>query len=94
MLFASSPSGELAPIKVLERTSNDADVMDSEIRTCEQVTIILEKWDDSERILRVVEVLYSNWENFSSNRDFDVAIVLKLKTPQTFVDVVGVWSKR
>ncbi|KAI1420108.1 kinase-like domain-containing protein [Xylaria sp. FL1777] len=94
VFFASDQSANVAAIKVVERTSRNYHSVDKEIETLRGVTNLAQKSDDGERILRMVEVIYSNGEEFSSKTAFDhVAIVLKPMTPQTLGDLVGARSK-
>ncbi|KAK3385780.1 kinase-like domain-containing protein [Podospora didyma] len=94
VFFASDPSGNVAAIKVVERTSRNCHSVDKEIQTLQEVTNFAQRSDDGERVLRMAEVMYSNGEEFSSKTAFDnVAIVLKPMTPQTFGDLVGTRSK-
>ncbi|KAK3349739.1 kinase-like domain-containing protein [Lasiosphaeria hispida] len=94
VFFASDPSGNVAAIKVVERTSRNCHGVDKEIQTLQEVTNFAQRSDDGERVLRMAEVIYSNGEEFSSKTAFDnVAIVLKPMTPQTFGDLVGTRSK-
>jgi hypothetical protein len=93
VFFASSTSGEMAAIKLLERTPRNYCAVDAEVQVCKAVTAGAEQWDDGERVLRVVEVIYTDQESFSSKTAFDnVAIVLKPMTPQTLADWVGTRS--
>lgn len=94
VFFASDPSGNLAAIKVLERTSKNEVSVQKEIRTLKQITSFAQKADEDERVLRMAEVIYTRHEEFSSSAGFDnVAIVLQPMTPQTFVDLIGDRSK-
>lgn len=68
--------------------------MDEEIQTLQEVTDLAQRTDDGERVMRVVEVIYSNGEKFSSRTAFDnVGIVLQPMTPHTFGDLVGTRSR-
>lgn len=94
VFFASDPSGNMAAIKVMERTSRNCDAVDEEIQTLQEVTDLAQRTDDGERVMRVAEVIYSNGEKFSSRTAFDnVGIVLQPMTPQTFGDLVGTRSR-
>ncbi|KAL8647821.1 MAG: hypothetical protein Q9210_005333 [Variospora velana] len=94
VLLGTNPLGEVAAIKMLERTSKNHGIVDAEVRVCNEVTAFAEKSDDGGRILRVVEVLYSKDEKFSSKAAFDnVAVVLLPMTPQTLADICGVKYK-
>ena len=94
VFFASDSSGDVAAIKMLERTSRNYHSVDEEIKTLQSVTDLVDQSDNSERLLRMVEVIYSNGEKFSSKMVFDnVAIVLRPMMPRTFVDLVGIRSK-
>ena len=93
VFLATHPFGEVAAIKMMERTSKNYAMVDAEVRICNEVTAFAGKPDDGGRILRVVEVLYSKDEKFSSKAPFDnVAIVLQPMTPQTLADICGVKS--
>jgi hypothetical protein len=94
VFFASDRSGDVAAIKVVERTSRNCDSVDKEIDILQKVTDLAKSSVDSERILRMEQVLYSNGKEFSSKITFDnVAIVLKPMTPQTFRDLLGTQNK-
>lgn len=94
VFFASDRSGNVAAIKVVERTSRNYIYVDKEIDILQEVTDLAKRSDDGERILRMEEVIYSNGQEFSSKTAFDnVAIVLKPMTPQTFRDLLGAQSK-
>lgn len=94
VFFASDPTGDVAAIKMVERTSRNCHGVDEEIQTLQEVTHFAQRSDDDERILRMEEVIYTNGEEFSSKTAFDnVAIVLKPITPETFGELVGTRSK-
>lgn len=94
VLFASDPSGDIATIKIVEWTSRNCYSIDKEIEILRKVTSLAGKSDDYKRVLRVVEIIYSNDQNFSSNTAFDnIAIVLKPMTPQTIGNLVRTRSK-
>ncbi|KAL8942609.1 MAG: hypothetical protein Q9211_001328 [Gyalolechia sp. 1 TL-2023] len=94
VLLGTNPLGEVAAIKMLERTTKNHAIVDAEVRVCSEVTAFAEKSDDEGRILRMVEVLYSKEERFSSKVAFDnVAVVLLPMTPQTLADICGAKSK-
>jgi hypothetical protein len=94
VFFASNPRGDRAAIKLVERISRTSGAVDTEVRTYEDVTAMAEKCDEDERIVRLVEVLYTDGERLSSEKTFDdVALVLAPVTPMTLSDLVGVRSK-
>ena len=94
VFLATNPLGEVAAIKMMERRSDNHSIVDAEVRICNEVTAFAGKSDDGGRILRVVEVLYTKDEKFSSKTAFDnVAVVLQPMTPQTLADMCGVKSK-
>ncbi|KAL8905547.1 MAG: hypothetical protein Q9207_002573 [Kuettlingeria erythrocarpa] len=94
VFFASNALGDMAAIKMIERTSKNYRNVDAEIEVCKEVTAFAKQSEDGERILRATEFIYSNEEKFSSKRAFDnVAVVLWPMTPQTLADLVGVRSK-
>ena len=94
VFFATNPLGEVAAIKVMERRSDNYNLVDAEVQICNEVTAFAGKSDDGGRIMRVVEVLYTKDENFSSKAAFDnVAIVMQPMTPRTFTDMCGFGSK-
>ena len=95
VFFASNTSGEMAAIKLIERTSQNHRAVDDEIQVCKDVTAAAERVGDDKRILRVVDIIYTNNERFLSTMAFDnVAIVLQPLTPKTLADWVGVRSNR
>ncbi|KAL9014351.1 MAG: hypothetical protein Q9173_001000 [Seirophora scorigena] len=92
--FATNTSGNIAAIEMIERTSKNYRNVDAEIQVCKEVTAFAEQLKDSERIVRAMEIIYSNEENFSFKRAFDnIAVVLWPMTPQTLADLVGPRSK-
>lgn len=94
VFFASDRSGNVAAIKVVERTSRNCNTVDEEINILQKVTDLANSSVDGERILRMEQVIYSNGEEFSTKTAFDnIAIVLKPMTPQTFGDLLGTRSK-
>ncbi|KAF7872433.1 hypothetical protein EAF04_003354 [Stromatinia cepivora] len=94
VFFASDRPGNVAAIKVVERTSRNCDSVDKKIDILQKVTDLAKSSVDGERILRMEQVIYSNGEEFSSKTAFDnVAIVLKPMTPQTFGDLLGTRNK-
>ncbi|KAL8941859.1 MAG: hypothetical protein Q9216_002003 [Gyalolechia sp. 2 TL-2023] len=94
VFFASNASGDVAAIKMMERTPKHYRNVDAEIEVCKELTAFAEQSKDGERILRATEVIYSNEERFSLKRAFDsVAVVLWPMTPQTLADLVGIRSK-
>jgi hypothetical protein len=94
VFFAFNPRGDRAAIKLVERISRTSGTVDTEVRTYEDVTAMAEKCDEDERIVRLVEVLYTHGERLSSEKTFDdVALVLAPVTPMTLSDLVGVRSK-
>jgi hypothetical protein len=94
VFFASNPLGHVAAIKVIERTAKSHHRVDAEVQRCLEVSAFADQCDDSERILRVADVIYTNEEKFSPKAAFDsVAIVMRPMTPQTLADWVGIRSK-
>lgn len=94
VFFASDSSSNMAAIKVLERTSRNCHRVDEEIQTLKELTDILTRSPEGERVVRMTEVIYFGSKEFSSNAAFDnVALVLQPMTPQTFGDLVGTQSK-
>ncbi|PQE15615.1 ste kinase protein [Rutstroemia sp. NJR-2017a BBW] len=85
VFFASDQSGNIAAIKVVERTSRNYNRVDREIDILQKVTDLAKSSIDGERILRMEQAIYSNGEEFSSKTAFDnIAIVLKPMTPRTY----------
>ena len=94
VFLGTNPLGEVAAVKMMERTSKNYGIVDAEIQICKEVTAFAKTSDEGGRILRVVEVLYSKDEKFSSTVAFDnVAVVLQPMTPQTLADMCGIKSK-
>ncbi|KAI0453499.1 kinase-like domain-containing protein [Xylaria acuta] len=94
VFFATNPLGEIAAVKMIERTSKNYGIVDAEVQVCDEVTTFAGKYDDGGRILRVVEVLYSKDKKFSFKVAFDnIAVVLQPMTPRTLADSCGVKSK-
>lgn len=93
VFFASDSSGNIAAIKMLERTSRNCHHVDQEVQTFQELTGLLTKSPEGERVLRMDEVIYTNNKEFSSEAAFDnVAMVLTPMTPQTFLDLMGTQS--
>ncbi|KAJ2981301.1 hypothetical protein NUW58_g6722 [Xylaria curta] len=94
VFFATNSSGEVAAIKMMERRPDNNSTVDDEVRVCNKVTEFAKKSDDDGRILRVLEVLYTNHEKFSSKVPFDiVAVVLQPMTPQTLANLCAAKNK-
>ncbi|KAF9729841.1 hypothetical protein PMIN01_11774 [Paraphaeosphaeria minitans] len=94
VFFASDSSGNVAAIKVMERTPRNCRRVDDEIQTLNKVTDLVKNANNPEQILRLAEVIYSNDQEISPQAAFDnVAIVLVPLTPKTFSDLVGTRSK-
>ena len=94
VFLATNSLGEVAAVKMMDRTSENHRTVDAEVQTCRAITTFAEKSDEGRRILRVVEVLYSKDEEFSTEVAFDqVAIVLQPVVTQTLADICGIKSK-
>ena len=94
VFFASNRLGHAAAIKIIERTAKNHDRVDAEVQRSRDMTAFANKWDDSERILRVTEIIYTNEERFSPTTPFDnVAIVMQPVTHETLTDWLGNRSK-
>jgi hypothetical protein len=94
VFFASDSSGNVAAIKIMERTSRNCRRVDDEIQTLNKVTELVQNAINHEQVLRVAEVIYSNEMEFCPKVAFDnVAIVLVPLIPKTFNDMVGKSSK-
>lgn len=92
--FASNSFGHVAAIKIIERTAKNHHSVDAEVQRCLEVSAFANQHDDSERILRVADVIYTNEEKFLPKAGFDnVAIVMRPMTPHTLMDWVGSQSK-
>ncbi len=94
VFFGSDRSGDIAAVKVIERTSRNCYKVDEEIRIMQKVTDLAVESDEGDRILRVADVIYSGAKEFSSQTVFDnVTIILQPMTPLTFADLLGNQSK-
>ncbi|KAI1130270.1 kinase-like domain-containing protein [Nemania abortiva] len=94
VFFGSDSSGDIAAIKLVERTSQNCGPVDEEVKILQEVTNLASKSDDNERILRMVDVIYPNQETFPSKAPFDhVAMVLKPMAHQTLLALVRVASR-
>jgi hypothetical protein len=88
VFLGTNPLGEVAAVKIMERTLKTCGIVDAEIQICKEVTAFAERSDEGRRILRAVEVVYTRDEKFSSKVAFDnVAVVLQPMTPQTLDDL-------
>ncbi len=86
VFFASSSAGEMAAMKTMERNSRNHRAVDTEVRLCREMTEFVNglDYDNRERIVRVVQVVYSDGEVFLPDRPFDtVALALRPLTPET-----------
>lgn len=94
VFFASDSSGNIAAIKILERTSQNCHHVDREVQTLKKLNDAFAKSLDRERIVRIDEVIYTDDEKFTSKAVFNnVAIVLTPITPITFVNLIRTkWS--
>ena len=94
IFFASNRLDHAVIIKIIERTVKNHDRVDVKVQRSRDITAFANKWDDSERILRVTEIIYTNEERFSPTTLFDnVAIVMQPMTPKTLTDWLGNRSK-
>lgn len=94
VFLGTNSLGEVAAVKMIDRTYKNHLTVDAEVETCRAVTTFAEKFDEGGRILRVVEVLYTKDEKFSPTVVFDqVAVVLQPMATQTFTDIRGVKSR-
>ncbi|XMA09772.1 hypothetical protein WAI453_002563 [Rhynchosporium graminicola] len=66
VFFASDPSDNVAAIKVVERTFRSRDNINKEIQTLQEVTNLTSRSDDSEQLLRMVDVIHTKNEELSS----------------------------
>ena len=88
VVLGTNSLGKVAAVKMMERTSKNYGSVDAEVQICKEITAFAEKSDEGRRILRVVEVLYSDNEKFSSTVAFDnVAVVLQPVTSSTLADI-------
>lgn len=93
VFFASNSSGNVATIKLVERNARNCHSVAQEIQILREVTDLARQSDEGERVVHVVEVIYTNDEDFDSKTPFDnVGIVLQPMTPNTFVDLLGTRS--
>ncbi|KAI0410750.1 kinase-like domain-containing protein [Xylaria grammica] len=94
VFLATNTSGGVAALKIMERKSRNASHVDAEVQICNEVTAFAQVSDDGGRILRAVEVLYTDGKKFSSETAFDnVTIVMQPMTPETLADMCGPNSK-
>lgn len=56
--FDSNPSGQIAAIKLMERTSKNHHAVNNEVQIRLNVTAAAEQVDNNRRILRVIDVIY------------------------------------
>ncbi|KAI0548073.1 kinase-like domain-containing protein [Xylaria curta] len=95
VFLATNSSSDLAAIKMMERNEESYASVDREIDTIRSVTDLARRSDESERVMRMVDVIYPNGKEFlSSKTSFDlVYAVLRPMTTQTFYNLV-LQSKR
>lgn len=94
VFFGSNSLGEVAAVKMMDRTGQNHRIIDAEVQTCQDITTFAEKSDKERRILRVVEVLYTKDKIFSPTVVFDqVAVVLQPVVTENFHDMCGAKSK-
>lgn len=94
VFFASNSLGDVAALKIMERTTQDYHAIDAEVQRCKEVTAFAIQSDPDRRILRLIDVIYTNEEKFSPTASFDnVAMVMQPMTPHTLQEWVGIRSK-
>ena len=94
MFFASNFLDHVAVIKVIERIVKNHHNVDVKVQRCLKVSVFADQCDDSEKILRVADVIYINEKKFSFKAVFDnVAIVMHSMTSQTLADWMKIRSK-
>lgn len=94
MYFASNSLSHVTAIKVIERTAKNHHNVDAEVQRCLKMSAFADQCDDSEKILRAADVIYTNEKKFSPKAAFDnVAIVMRPMTSQTLANWVGIRSK-
>ena len=92
---ATNQRNEVAAVKVLERTSKNADDVDTEVSISAAVTKLAKERDEDGRIVRQIDVLYASGKSLSPDLPFDeVAIILQPMTPETFHNLRGDRSSR
>ncbi|CZT10255.1 uncharacterized protein RAG0_14784 [Rhynchosporium agropyri] len=78
VFFGSKTSGELAAIKLLERTSRNQRLISQELQTLDELTCLAQESGNENSVLRIVDVVYTTQKEFSSVTVFDnVAIALQ-----------------
>lgn len=78
VFLGTNSRGEVAAVKLVERMLHNSNKVDAEVQTCKEMTAFAQEFDEEKRIVRVVEVLYTNHEKFSPTVAFDnVAIVMQ-----------------
>ncbi|KAI1348877.1 kinase-like domain-containing protein [Xylaria sp. FL0043] len=88
VVCATNTRGQVAAIKMIDRTLQNADAVDMEIETFRKVTELAATHDKDGRILRLLEVLRHNKEESSLSGGFDpISVVMAPMTPRTFVNI-------
>ncbi|KAI0968947.1 kinase-like domain-containing protein [Xylaria arbuscula] len=85
---ATSSQGQIAAIKILERTPYDYAIKNAEVQRCQELSEYAKEADTGERILRVIEVFDDDHQRIQSQSVFDqIAVVMQPITTQTFRDL-------
>lgn len=93
MFLASNSKNKVAAVKIVERNPNTATSVDREVETLRELTALAENWDDSERTVRLLEVIghpESHDPSSLAPTPFqEVALVMVPMTPLTLSNLVG-----
>jgi hypothetical protein len=90
--FATDQRGDMVAIKMVERTVRNQYNLAQEIQISKQVTELAKESENGDKILQMIDVLYPNTEQLSSEAFDNVAMVLTPVTPMTFKDLIGTRS--
>jgi hypothetical protein len=82
----------MVAIKMVERTVRNQYNLAQEIQISKQVTELAKESENGDKILQMIDVLYPNTEQLSSEAFDNVAMVLTPVTPMTFKDLIGTRS--
>ncbi|KAI1309551.1 hypothetical protein F5Y03DRAFT_392842 [Xylaria venustula] len=85
---AISSQGQIAAIKILDRTPDDYAVKNAEVRRCQELSEYAKEADTGGRLLRVIEVIADDHERPHYQPAFDqIAVVMEPIARETFHDL-------
>ena len=89
VFLGSNSKNQAVAVKIMERTSETAVIVEKESTRCRELTALAKERDDGGRLVRLKEIIDTREVPSSSSAFDDVALVLEPMTPQTLADLVG-----